>query len=323
MPTPKRNIIVVGTSAGGVQALCELFGHLPKDLDAAVFVVMHIGSESMLPEILSKCGNLPAMSAEHEKRYERGRVYVAPPHCHLAIKDHVTILNRGPRENGHRPAADVLFRSAAREHREKVVGVVLSGGRDDGTAGLFTIKARGGIAIVQQPEEAMTPNMPQNALRMVDVDFCLPVRQIADVLVQLTKGKATNITESPNGGTNMDEQATADRPTSQPPGQQIPIACPECNGPLYEVKEGELARFQCFVGHAFSPESLSEQHTEALERALWTAIRKLKERIVLHEELIKRKKRNKGEDELVKRLEESIGTSERDIKLLRDVLERI
>src|SRR5262249_8598886 len=155
------------------------------------------------------------------------------------------------------------------------------------------------------------------------VDFCLPVRRIADVLVQLANGKATNITESPNEGTSMEDQATADRPTSEPPGDQIPVACPECNGPLYEVKDGKLAHFQCFVGHRFSPESLNEQHTEALERALWTAIRKLKERVVLHKKVVERRKRNKGEDELKKRLEESVATAERDLKLLLEILERI
>jgi two-component system chemotaxis response regulator CheB len=121
----------------------------------------------------------------------------------------------------------------------------------------------------------------------------------------------------------MEQHASADRPTSQPPGDQIPLSCPECNGPMYQVSEGDLTRFQCFVGHAFSPESLSEEHTEALERALWTAIRKLKERIVLHEELLKKKRRNEGEEELKSRLEESISTSEQDLKLLRDVLDRI
>src|SRR5262249_7246928 len=168
LPMTKRNIIVIGTSSGGLETLCELNKHLPKDLDASVFVVMHIGTETLLPKLLSRCGNLPAVPAEHEKRYQRGCIYCAPAHCHLSIKDHLTVLTRGPRENGHRPAADVLFRSAARTHRSKVIGVVLSGARDDGSAGLFAIKARGGIAIVQEPNEAVTPNMPQNALNMVD-----------------------------------------------------------------------------------------------------------------------------------------------------------
>jgi two-component system, chemotaxis family, protein-glutamate methylesterase/glutaminase len=318
----KRNIIVVGASAGGVEALCLLFKSVPRDLKAAIFVVMHIGADSVLPDILSRCGKLPAIPAGHKMRYKRGCIHVAPPQHHLLIKDGVTVLSRGPRENGHRPAIDVLFRSAAREHRSKVIGIVLTGGRDDGSAGLFAIKSRGGIAIVQDPKEAAAPNMPQNALNMVDVDFCLPVRQIADLLPQLIDGKATNITESANGGANVEEQGTANQPTATPPGDQIPVACPECNGPIYEVRDGELAYFQCFVGHRFSPESLSDQHTDALERALWTAARTLKERIVLHEKLAERK-RNKGEDELLRRLDESVTSAKKDLQLLREILDRI
>jgi two-component system, chemotaxis family, protein-glutamate methylesterase/glutaminase len=192
---------------------------------------------------------------------------VAPAQQHLSVKNGVTVLHRGPRENGHRPAIDVLFRSAARQHRSKVISVILSGGRDDGTAGLYSIKARGGVAIVQDPQEALAPNMPRSALKMVDVDFCLPLRQIAELLVELTTGEVTNIAESSNEKVNMENQATAHHPTIEPPGDQIPVTCPDRNGPLYEVKDAELAQFQCFVGHRFSPESLSEQHTEALERA--------------------------------------------------------
>ena len=319
---PKRNIIVVGASAGGVETLCELFKNLPKELNASVFVAMHVGSESALPHILTRCGNLPAITAPNNKPYKRGCVYVAPSQHHLLIKNGMTILSRGPRENGYRPAIDVLFRSAARAHRARVVGVVLTGGRDDGSAGLYAIKARGGLAIVQDPADAINPSMPRSALETVDVDFCLPIVQIADVLVQLTSGKAAHITESPNGETNMENKADVDHPRSEVPGNQVPLACPECNGPMYEIKEGKLARFQCFVGHSFSPESLSELHTEALERALWTAMRTLKERTVLHQKLIERK-RNKGEDVLLKRLEESIDTAERDLKLLREILDRI
>jgi len=318
----KRNIIVVGASAGDVGVLCELVKNLPDRLNAAMFVAMHVGAESVLPHILSRCGKLPVIPAAHKKRYKRGCIYVAPPQQHLLIKDGVTLLSRGPRENGYRPAIDVLFRSAAREHRSKVVGVVLSGGRDDGSAGLFAIKSRGGIAIVQDPSEAAARNMPQNALNMVDVDFCLPIRQIADLLPQLVDGKATNITESPNGGANMENQGNASQPTMTPPGEQIPVACPECNGPMFEIRDGELAHFQCFVGHRFSPESFSDEHTEALERALWTAARTLKERIVLHEQLAERK-RNKGEEELCKRLEESVTTARKDLELLREILDRI
>ena len=316
---PNRNIIVVGASAGGVQALSELVRNLPKDLEAAVFVVMHVGSESMLPHILNRCGTLDVIHAGHNAKYRRGCIYVAPANQHLAIRNGMTVLSRGPRENGHRPAIDVLFRSAARAHRAKVAGVVLSGGLDDGTAGLYAIKARGGIAIVQDPSEAANADMPRAALDAVDVDYCLPVFQIAAVLARLADGKATNITDLPNGGNHMPDQIDT---VSEAPGKQIPLNCPECGGPIYEVKEGNLSRFQCFVGHAFSPESLSEQHTDALERALWIAMRTLKERTVLHKKLLDRK-RNKGEEELIKRLEESIDTAEGDLKLLREILDRI
>ena len=319
---PKRNIIVIGASAGGVEALRTLTSHLPNDLAAAVFVVMHIGSESALPEILTRAGRLPAVRAENNRPYHRGCIYCAPAQYHLLLKNHHMVLTRGPRENGHRPSVDVLFRSAAREHRSRVIGVVLSGGLDDGTAGLFAIKARGGVAIVQDPEEAITPDMPENALRMVEVDFCLPLHQISEVLAALVEGKATNTTESPHGGNNMDQPANATDPKDYPNGEQIPLGCPDCGGPLFEVKEGQLARFQCLVGHGFSPESLSEQHSDALERALWIAMRALKERSVLHQKLLERK-RNRGERELDRRLEESITTAEKDLKLLREILDRV
>jgi two-component system chemotaxis response regulator CheB len=319
---PKRNIIVIGASAGGVEALIQLSKHLPKHLDATIFVVMHIGTVSALPHILSRSGDIPAVAAENNKPYHRGCIYCAPAQHHLVIKNQHMVLTRGPRENGHRPSVDVLFRSAAREHRSRVIGVVLSGGRDDGTAGLFAIKARGGVAIVQDPKEAISPNMPENALKMVDCDYCLPLRQIAEVLVDLVQGKATNATEGPNGGDDATRSANAVDPEDYPAGEQIPLGCPECGGPLFEVKEGELARFQCFVGHAFSPESLSEQHSEALERAIWIAMRTLKERTVLHGKLLERK-RNRGEEELDRRLEESITTAQQDLTLLREILDRV
>jgi two-component system, chemotaxis family, protein-glutamate methylesterase/glutaminase len=321
---PKRDIIVIGASAGGVEALCDLTKKLPKDLPATVFIVMHIGSESALPKILSRCGALPAKHAEDNARYKRGQIYVAPSNQHLAIKDGMTVLRRGPRENGHRPAIDVLFRSAARTHRSRVTGVILSGGLDDGSAGLFAIKTRGGVAIVQDPREASTPEMPRNALNAVDVDFCLPVSQIARVLSELARGKATSTTDGPNGGEiDMPDQIAPEDPAIHHPETHIPLACPECSGPLYEYKEGDLSQFRCFVGHIYSPKSLSEQHTEALERALWVALRTLKERIMLHEKLLATPSKNKSDRELRKRFEESIGTAKKDVELLQEILDRI
>jgi two-component system chemotaxis response regulator CheB len=317
----KRNIIVIGASAGGVEALCDLTENLPDDIDAAIFVAMHVGSESVLPHILNRCGKISAVHAENNKPYKRGRIYVAPSNHHLAMKDRMMTLSRAPRENGHRPAVDVLFRTAARTHRDRVVGVVLSGGLDDGAAGLYAIKARGGVAIVQDPAEAIAPSMPRAALETVEVDYCLPASQIATVLTQLSNGHATSITDTANGEDLPNKMKGAKSATGAPE-EQIPLACPECSGPLYELKEGKLAHFHCFLGHAFSSESLTEQHTEALERALWIAMRTLKERSVLHQNLIARK-RNNGEEELLQRLSESVAGADRDAKLLREILDRI
>src|SRR5262249_21313778 len=175
----KRNIIVVGTSAGGVEALCEMTKHLPKDLDASIFIVMHVGDRTMLPEVLSRCGNLPAVCAQHEKRYERGCIYCAPAQHHLSIRNGKTFLSRGPRENGHRPAIDVLFRSAARIHRSRVVGVVLSGAHDDGSAGFFFFQTRGGGGGVLGASPPPPPNKPRNDIHLVDDGFFLPLRPIS------------------------------------------------------------------------------------------------------------------------------------------------
>src|SRR5439155_18117881 len=198
MVTPKQDIIVIGASAGGVSAICKLIKNLPRALEASIFVVMHIGSKSYLAEILTRCSNLVAVAAENGKPYQRGCIYIGPPDYHLTIEDGMAVLSRNLRENGHRTAIDVLFRSAARAHRSKTIGVILSGGRDDGVAGLHAIKKRGGITIVQDPSEAMADGMPCSALDVVDVDFCVPLAEMAEVLVWLVNGPVGDVIACPD-----------------------------------------------------------------------------------------------------------------------------
>lgn len=319
----KRDIVVVGASAGGVEALCELVKNLPQDFTGSVFIVMHIGSASALPYILERCTKLPVRHPYDDEKYEPGRIYVAPPDRHMRIEDGVVRLTKGPRENGHRPAVDVLFRTAARAVRYRVVGVLLSGGRDDGSAGLFAIKSRDGIAVVQDPAEASVPDMPRNALEYVKVDHCLPIKKIAGLLVDMSKGKNSQSKTSPNGKKNPPRDKLNRKVVRQPEAEFVPLACPECNGPLYEVREGEMAKFNCKVGHSFTPEGLSVAHSEALERALWTAMRVMNERIAMHRKLMERRSRNKSEITLLKRLEESVGTAEQDVEMLREIVERL
>ena len=188
-----HDIVVVGASAGGVEALTNLVAALPADLPASLFVVLHVPATgtSTLPDILSRSGPLPASHAKDGEPIEQGRVYVAPPDHHLLLRDDHVHLARGPRENGHRPAVDPLFRSAAWEHSTRVVGVVLSGALDDGTAGLLAIKARGGVAVVQQPEDALYAGMPNNAIEHVEVDHVLPAAAIAGMLARLAAEPAS------------------------------------------------------------------------------------------------------------------------------------
>jgi two-component system chemotaxis response regulator CheB len=320
----KRDIVVIGTSAGGVEALQELVQHLPADYPGTIFVVMHIGPGSILPEILSRAGKIQALPAAHNAPYQRNRIYVAPPNRHLVIYDGVMQLDAGARENGSRPSVDPLFRSAARTHRGRVVGVILTGSLDDGSAGLFAVKARGGVAVVQDPAEAAAPEMPLNAMRNVQPDYCIRVAEIAPLLVKLARQGVDN------GNTPIDmspqlEQFVDPAPIIQePPANetQIALVCPECSGALYEQREGEVVKFRCHVGHAFSPATLSEAHKEALERALWTAVRTLNERVTMHRQFLRRD-RNTGEDLVFKRFEESVAGAEHDVELLREIISRL
>src|SRR5215211_5622395 len=184
-----KDIIVVGASAGGIEALRVLAGGLPADLPALLFIVLHTSPESpaMLPGILGRSGSLPALSPKDGDRIRPGTIYVAPPDRHLLIEPNLMRVTRGPKENRFRPAIDPLFRSAAQTYGPRVVGVILTGYLDDGTAGLWTVKKLGGMAIVQEPAEALVPFMPLNALRHVQIDYRLRLKEIAPLLVRLTK----------------------------------------------------------------------------------------------------------------------------------------
>jgi two-component system chemotaxis response regulator CheB len=211
-------------------------------------------------------------------------IYVAPPDCHLTLSSGHVHLSRGPKENGSRPAIDPLFRSAAGAYGSRVVGVVLSGNLNDGTAGLLKIKQRGGLAVVQSLETSLYPSMPQSAMENVAVDHVLPPSEIPTVLNELAAQPAElvevpSMTEELDQADPADEVAIADRHTQ--PGVPSTMACPECHGVLWEVKDGELVKFRCRVGHAYSDEALLAHQSQNLEAALWTALRALEEHSAL------------------------------------------
>jgi two-component system, chemotaxis family, protein-glutamate methylesterase/glutaminase len=284
-----HDIVVVGASAGGVEALGRLTRSLPEDLPAALFVVLHVPSStsSALPSILDRQGPLPARHASDGEPIRRGRIYVAPPDSHMLIGRDTIRLSRGPRENGHRPAVDPMFRSAARAHGLRAVGVVLSGVLDDGAAGLLAIKVMGGIAIVQDPDDALYPSMPHNAIEHVKVDHVAPVPTIAEILGELAMEPPVPGPDPPPHVRLLEPEPDEfvdpmpDRGPDDVPGRPSIFACPDCQGVLWEIQDGGLVRYRCHVGHAWSPESLLSHQGEALEGALWVALRSLQERAAL------------------------------------------
>ncbi len=323
---PGHDIIVVGASAGGVEALMTLVRALPADLPAAIFVVLHIPAQSpsLLPSILNRVGPLVAEHPKDGLPIKHGIIYVAPPDHHLLIeRDRVRIV-RGPKENRHRPAVDPLFRTAARAYGPRVVGVVLTGSLDDGTAGLLAIKNRGGIAVVQDPKEALYPSMPRSALEHVAVDYCLPLAQITPILTRLAGERVGDHAEYPVSR-EMELEAKIvmmDVETlhgDERPGTPSAFSCPECNGVLYELHDGDLTRFRCRVGHAFSPDSVMAEQNEALEEALWVALNTLEESAMLARRM-SQQSRERGYPHLAERFEAKVYQAEQRATILRQVL---
>jgi len=281
-----RDIVVIGASAGGVQALQELMRGLPGDYAGSVFVVVHTSASSpgILPQILDRAGLLPAAHAEDREKIRPGHIYVAPPDYHLVIEDGHVLVTRGPKENGFRPAVDVLFRTAARSYGPRVVGVVLTGMLDDGTAGLLAIKRRGGVAIVQAPADAVFPSMPESAMRYVDVDAALELSDIPQMLARLAHERVEPESEAPMPEDLEADISELDREAlerSSSLGTPVPFSCPDCGGVLAEFYDGDMLRFRCQVGHAYSPESLLACQAETTDRSVWAAYRALDERAEL------------------------------------------
>jgi two-component system, chemotaxis family, protein-glutamate methylesterase/glutaminase len=287
--TPSR-VIVVGASAGGVEALRQLVSVLPADLPAAVLVVLHVpvSGGSALPTILDRAGALPVRHAVDGDRLRSGEVLVAPPDHHLVVVDGTVALTRGPTENGHRPAIDVLFRTAARSYGSRTLGVVLSGSLDDGAAGAVAIAERGGACVVQDYDEALYDSMPRAAAAAGGVQAATPVAAMPRAIADWVASAPSPVrptpdlmeTESAMAELDPDVMHHPDRP-----GDPAGFGCPDCAGGLFAIEEGPLKRYRCRVGHAWSPQSLLARQTVALESALWMALRSLEEKAALAGEL--------------------------------------
>lgn len=288
-----RDIVVVGASAGGVEALDRLVAGLPPELPAAIFVVLHVPAtgNSVLPQILARAGKLPASVPEDCQRPERGHIYVAPADRHMLLMGKRVRLSGGPRENGHRPAVDPLFRSAARAHGPRVIAIVLSGNLDDGAAGARLVKQSGGTVLAQDPADALYPDMPAHTAAVTGVDGILSADAMPERIGRLLEEPVADRDDESveereeREEREDDELAAAELALAGTPSE---LSCPECGGQLWERDEGPLVRFACRVGHVFSPESLIAEHGKELERALWSAMRGLEERADLYRRMARR-----------------------------------
>jgi two-component system chemotaxis response regulator CheB len=278
----RKDIVVIGASAGGMEALQRLASRLPRNLPASLFVVWHLspGARTILPSVLTKAGGMPALMPEDGERIEQGKIYVAPNDHHMLLeKDYIRVA-RGPKENRFRPAIDPLFRSAAYVYGTRVIGVVLTGALDDGTAGLWTIKLRGGTTIVQEPTEALIRSMPLNALENVAVDHKLPVAEIGELIGRLVREEApapVQMAADEDEKTAREVRIAKERDALEENAYQFgelsPFTCPECHGVLATLREGRVMRFRCHTGHAFSAGTLLTANAEDAQARLWDAVR--------------------------------------------------
>jgi two-component system, chemotaxis family, protein-glutamate methylesterase/glutaminase len=338
---PTRDIIVMGASAGGVEALREVVAGLPADFQGSVFIVLHIASgvPSVLARILERAARLPCATAVDREPIARGRVYVAPPDHHLIVKQgHVRIV-RGPRENGHRPALDPLFRSAARAYGPRVIGVVLTGNLDDGTLGLQAVREHGGAAVVQNPDDALFPGMPKSAVVHVGADHITNLADIPELLVQLVATPLATVAATPaaaptDDGEDADmsdrmDEVESDRDAVEIGGGEranealggVPsgYTCPECHGALWELYDNRPSRYRCRVGHSYSEPTLLDHKSTSLEAALWTALTTLEESASLAQRMAVRATAGgqpRGAGQFRRRAE----LLERRAKVIRDVL---
>jgi two-component system chemotaxis response regulator CheB len=289
-----KDLIVIGGSAGALEPLKAIVELLPPSLDASVLIVMHTRAraDGGLPDVLQHATEMPVRFARNGDAIAHGHIYVAPPDWHLLVTTSGLQVVQGPRENGFRPAIDPLFRTAARAFGPRVIGVILSGALSDGTYGLSVIKARGGSAIVQDPDDATIPHLPRSAIASVDVDSVAPASEIPAIIERLAREPARegdNAMAPPHAlEPQLPSEDTSVSRTEKAFGPPSSLTCPDCGGALWEVGDDRTVRYQCHVGHQYAPDVLEIEHRNSVDRALWSAVRVLEEHAELKARMAQR-----------------------------------
>lgn len=296
-PDKISRIVVIGASAGGLSALKKLISQLHKDFPLPVLVVRHISADATGNVLLDQLNKLNTVKCRHAKsgnKLKPGHLYLAPSDHHLMIgKDRKVLVTKGAMENRYRPAIDPLFRSAAVGFGTGVIGILLTGYLDDGTAGMKAIKRCGGTCIVQEPDEADYPAMPKNAINNVKVDYCLPIAEMGPLLDRLLVKKLRKSKAVPKDvliETKIAERVLSDLSSVNKVGGQVPFNCPGCGGVLWKVDKDKNSRYRCHTGHAYTAASLLAEQTKKIEETMWTALRMFEERKNLLTEMARGKK---------------------------------
>jgi two-component system, chemotaxis family, protein-glutamate methylesterase/glutaminase len=318
----RRDIVVLGASAGGLEPLQQVLGDLPGDLQASIFVVLHMGVTSHLVDILGRATALPVLAARSGMQIEPCRIYVAVPDMHLLLHDHHILLRRGPRENLARPAIDPLFRSAACSFGARVIGVVLSGSLNDGTAGLQAVKRGGGLAVVQHPSDAAVPDMPLSAVAHVKIDHVAPAAALGRLLARLVRepaGETPPIPVEIKLEAAIAAQELPGMETNEKLGKVSGFTCPECRGSLWEIDDGSLLRYRCHVGHAFTADTVLQAQTVQAEEMLWSLMRAHQERAALARRMAQQK-RQQSRGALAEELLQRARGYDEDAEIIRRLL---
>lgn len=325
MSAQPKFVIVIGTSAGGLNALGELVSQLKDGMDACIFIVMHlsrIGISDFLVHRLQQYTSLPCRIAKHEAPFEKGHIYIAAPNHHLLVKESKMILGYGPEENRWRPSIDVLFRSAAVAYGNHSVGIILTGLLDDGTAGMMAIKKSGGTCIVQDPNEAEYPEMPLSVLNHMDVNYCISLAEMGFILQEVTKNgvqRNENVPDEVKREAEIAEKVATGVDLVDPLGEHSIFSCPDCGGTLWNITHDNITRYRCHIGHAYSENDLVIKQAHHLEGTLWIALRMMEDRKNMLSKLEQDSKK-RGAKTLASAHEEKKRELEQHIRRLKELL---
>ena len=284
MQNQSKFIVVIGTSAGGFNALPEVLSQLNPEMNAAFFVVMHISKQGIgnyLVNRMQKYTELTCKEATNNEEIKSGTIYFASPDKHLVIKNDRIFLGCGPEENHWRPSIDVLFRSAAVSWNTHTIGILLTGMLYDGTSGMAAIHKCGGTCVVQDPNEADFPEMPISALNEGIVDHSVPLYQMGALLENIISSEREVKTDIPIElikEVNISLNASSDIDELETIGERSVFTCPDCGGVLFNMNEGKISRYRCHTGHAYNVDDLENQQNKNLENALWVSLRMIEER---------------------------------------------